>query len=126
VKRYAILVNEKNLDEYHKLNIGNHTKYHRNLFNSIDEHVLIEEIIHAQEEIKLNLGVDVNRFAFPNGQADQKSLEFVKNAGFKFNQLTNHSFHLKQNQVYYRIPPNCTSFEENIFKIHGFHERIRR
>jgi peptidoglycan/xylan/chitin deacetylase (PgdA/CDA1 family) len=114
------------ISEYPKLYIGNHTKHHRNLFKSVDVDVMNEDIMDAKNEIKKYLDIETNRFAFPNGQADENSIEYVKKAGYKFIQLTNHSYHLNQSSIFFRIPPNCNSFEENIFKIHGFHDRIKK
>lgn len=116
---------KKILNEYPKLRIGNHTKYHRNLFGDIADDDLRQDVFESENEINQNLGIKTSRFAFPNGQANQKSIDLVVQAGYAYIQLTDHSFHFKQEKVFFRTEPNCLSFDENIFKLHGFHRFIK-
>ncbi len=61
--------------------IGSHSMSHA-LLPELDEHALRYEIGESRRIIEQNLGIGVFSFCYPNGDADGRVVEMVKNAGY--------------------------------------------
>ena len=112
------------INEYPKLNIGNHTYNHQNLGSVTDEEVLDSEISFNDRRIKEELDIKTSRFAFPNGECNSLSYKYLVDRNTDIIQLTEINFPIESKNVYYRVQPYHSSFEENIFRIFGFHEKM--
>ena len=74
----------KSLDKSRFGEVAAHTDTHR-LLSSLDENEVVEEILLCQKKLQINLGRDVDLFAYPNGQgADIPShaINVLKENGF--------------------------------------------
>lgn len=117
------------LNEYDNIHIGSHTINHRDLSSVHMQSELEDEIISSESIIKKTLGIECNRFAFPNGGYNDEALEIVNRSNYSIVQFTENvslsklNANLNQNFVA-RIIPYYDSFEENIFKIYGFHNKV--
>lgn len=106
--------------------IGNHTYNHLNLKHIIDLNELNKEICAAREKIEKELNCNIDRFAFPNGEYNETSLSIVEQDNNDFIQLTEIKQTPNSEKTFYRIEPYFSSLSENLFKIHGFHEKFKR
>ncbi len=70
----------KELVEDDLITIGNHTKTHRRLGLEEDEDIIREEVIGGKEELENEFGLNIDRFSFPGGWFNKKSLGIVKNS----------------------------------------------
>jgi peptidoglycan/xylan/chitin deacetylase (PgdA/CDA1 family) len=111
---------------YDKLHFGNHSYNHLNLkyVTALDE--LNLEIDESRKLIEAKLNCTMDRFAFPNGEYNELSLSQVEQDNNQYIQLTEIWQTPQSNKTYYRIEPYFSALSENIFKIHGFHDKIKR
>lgn len=114
------------LNNSDKVHIGNHTLSHINLKYTTNPSIIEREIIRSHQIIEEKLNCKINRFAFPNGEYNIKSLKTAIDFKYKYIQLTEAPQEKLPDNAYYRVEPFFNSFEENIFKIHGFHNFIKR
>lgn len=114
------------LNNSDKVHIGNHTLNHVNLKSTTKTSLIKREVISSHELIEEKLNYKINRFAFPNGEYNNISIKTVVDFKYKYIQLTEARQETPPNNAFYRIEPFFNSFEENIFKIHGFHDFIKR
>ncbi|MEX2589055.1 MAG: polysaccharide deacetylase family protein [Chitinophagales bacterium] len=109
---------------------GSHTKTHINLSQNHSDEILKSEIIETKKTIENKLNCKVDRFAFPNGLYNKRSLQTVIDAGYEYIQLTGEKAieNLPEDKPYIvnRIEPFYASISENLFKIAGFHSMIAR
>lgn len=61
--------------------IGSHSMSHA-LLPELDDPALRYEIVESRRSIEQNLGIGVFSFCYPNGDADARVIEMVKNAGY--------------------------------------------
>lgn len=59
--------------------IGNHSKTHLNLGSILDVDILKDEIIGGKKELEQQFGINVDRFCYPHGKFNPKSLKIVSN-----------------------------------------------
>lgn len=114
------------LNQYSKTQIGNHTSNHINLKYTHDQSLIDKEVLNSHRVIEEKLNCQINRFAFPNGEYNAKSIKTVVDFKYKYIQLTEAPQETSSNKSFYRIEPFFNSFEENLFKIHGFHDFVKR
>lgn len=61
--------------------IGSHTKTHREL-PGLDPETLHDEVAGSREELRENLGTDIESFAYPRGLYDHRAKAAVRQAGY--------------------------------------------
>jgi peptidoglycan/xylan/chitin deacetylase (PgdA/CDA1 family) len=107
---------------------GCHTKTHKNLGQITDSETLEVELLMAKLKMENKLGVKIDRFAFPNGDASQEAYDFASQH-FDWIQFTEFipkqvipslQNHIERNQPYYQ------SVAENLHKSFGIHNIIQR
>jgi peptidoglycan/xylan/chitin deacetylase (PgdA/CDA1 family) len=108
---------------------GCHTKSHQNLGDVKDVKLLETEVLLAKNKMEEQLNMSIDRFAFPNGHANQISFDFVFKH-FKWIQFTemipNNIVNSNRVNVITRNQPYYNSVSENIHKSIGFHNLIRK
>lgn len=107
---------------------GCHTKSHKNLSDVIELNELENEILYSKNVMEKCLGVEIDRFAFPNGDANQLGYNFASDH-FKFLQFTEFvpkAVKTTQQNFVTRNQPYYNSVSENIHKSIGIHNFIRR
>jgi peptidoglycan-N-acetylglucosamine deacetylase len=62
--------------------IGAHSYSHRTL-RGMEPFELRSELVHSREILENHLGHSVSMFCYPNGQYDQQTLQFVRDAGYR-------------------------------------------
>lgn len=107
---------------------GCHTKSHKNLAHVTDLNELENEILYSKNVMEKFLGSEIDRFAFPNGDANQLAYDFASDH-FKFLQFTEFvpkTIKTTQQNFITRNQPYYNSVSENIHKCIGIHNFIRR
>lgn len=98
-----------------------HTKYHPILPNCLEEEAF-EEICGSKASLYSSLNLNINAFAYPNGDYSDREIEIVKQCGYTcavttkpgFNDFRTNLFELK------RLDPNdTTDFNEFLVKTSG-------
>jgi len=131
------LVNMMNWDELKlcmksRVEIASHTLSHDLLININSDDILEMEIAKSKQIIETKLNTNVEIFTFPNGLFNKQTIDICKQSGYKYLFTTKEKFLTPQTILENeypilipRISVNKSTFEENVFKIHNFHNLFR-
>lgn len=111
----------KNLADIPLVSFGNHTMNHVIMTNCTDNEMKME-IALSQAKLKEWTGKEVKYFAYPNGDFNEKVIDFVKESGFSLAVTTQKDF-IKLNSNIYELPRFCVNdeayFPETICQLVG-------
>lgn len=119
----------KQLKKDCNVDIGSHTMTHMPLKGLIDEETLNFEISHSKQVLETKLGVKINTFAFPNGLSNYGAVEVAIKSGYKNILLVGEDYFKFNNSspfVINRISIYDNDWRETIFRMEGFHSRIKK
>ena len=114
------------------IQIASHTLSHDSLITIDDNDALSREIFDSKKIIEEKLNIKVNTFTFPNGLYNNQTIDLCKKSGYKYlfttkEKILNPQIILENEYpiLIPRININKATFEENVFKMHNFHNLFR-
>ena len=111
--------------------IGSHSMTHPNLqLKDSDTKILEFEIVESKNQLENLLGIKIESFAFPNGMYSDESIKIAKNSAYKYlflvdNQIAHYNPG-EETKVLDRILIYAEKHWKNIFRIHNYHNKIRK
>ncbi|MEI7595846.1 MAG: polysaccharide deacetylase family protein [Bacteroidota bacterium] len=107
--------------------ISNHSATHDSLTTINNYKYLEKEILLSKIIIEEKLDTKIVSFTFPNGQWDKRVLEVCNRADYKYLLTSDDKRQIFENKkIISRISMDKSTYEENIFKLHSFHNMIRK
>lgn len=112
-----------NLQIYKDFKVGGHTYSHPADLKLLTDIQLDKEIIGAKNIMDACLGYVTNIFCYPRGRYDERVIEYVKKAGYKFARTTrigfgnNNSYELKGFHLYNRKEYNGVDWLKYILNV---------
>jgi len=98
-----------NLHVYKDYKVGGHTWTHPSDLKICFDEALEREIVEATDILNKRLKYKMNIFAYPRGRFDDRVINYVKKAGYKYARTTRIGFD-----------------NEDVYRLHGYHMFQRR
>jgi len=127
--RHAL--NAREISEMRKSNwvdFQSHTRFHPILPNTNDE-VCKEEIVNSKKELEKAFGLQINSFAYPNGDYTEREIKLVEENGYTNAMTVDYGYNDYQTNNY-RLKRICLNdygtTHENVIKATGLWELIKK